>query len=67
MTRQTLDLSVNPSDETIRVGLLTVRFLLTADDSSGSIAVFEVTVPGAQRLRIATTITKRPSTVPREC
>jgi hypothetical protein len=37
MTRQTLNLQVNPSDETIRVGLLTVRFLLTADDSSGSI------------------------------
>jgi quercetin dioxygenase-like cupin family protein len=30
--------------------LPTVRFLLTADDSSGSIAAFEVTVPGAQRL-----------------
>jgi quercetin dioxygenase-like cupin family protein len=50
MTHQTLDLHVNPSDETIRVGLLTVRFLLTADNSSGSIAAFEVTVPGGQRL-----------------
>jgi quercetin dioxygenase-like cupin family protein len=50
MTQQTSDLHVNPSDETIRVGLLTVRFLLTADNSSGSIAAFEVTVPGAQRL-----------------
>ena len=27
-----------------------MRFLLTADDSSGSIAAFEVTVPGGQRL-----------------
>jgi quercetin dioxygenase-like cupin family protein len=50
MTQRTLDLKVNPSDETIRVGLLTVRFLVTGDNSSGSIAVFEVTVPGAQRL-----------------
>jgi quercetin dioxygenase-like cupin family protein len=50
MTRQTLNLQVNPSDETIRVGLLTVRFLLTADDSSGSIAAFELTVPGAECL-----------------
>ena len=50
MTQQTLDLHVNPSDETIRVGLLTVRFLLTADNSSGSIAVFELTVPGGQHL-----------------
>ena len=44
MTQQTLDLHVNPSDET----LLTVRFLLTADNSSGSIAGFELTVPGGQ-------------------
>jgi quercetin dioxygenase-like cupin family protein len=50
MTHQALDLHVNPSDETIRIGLLTVRFLLTADNSFGSIAVFELTVPGAQRL-----------------
>ena len=50
MAQQTIDLHVNPSDETIQAGLLTVRFLLTADDSSGSIAAFEVTVPGAQRL-----------------
>ena len=47
---QTTELRVNPSDETIRVGLLTVRFLITGDNSSGSIAAFEVTVPGAQRL-----------------
>ena len=50
MTQQTLNLHVNPSDETIRVGLLTVRFLLTADNSAGSIAAFEVTVPCGQRL-----------------
>src|SRR5215471_16840921 len=50
MTKQILDLRVNPSDETIRVGLLTVRFLITGDNSSGSIAAFEVIVPGAQRL-----------------
>ena len=50
MAQQTSDLRVNPSDETIRVGLLTVRFLLPGDNSSGSIAAFELTVPGAQRL-----------------
>jgi quercetin dioxygenase-like cupin family protein len=50
MTQQTLGLHVNPSDETIRVGLLTVRFLVTGDNSSGGIAVFEVTVPSAQCL-----------------
>ena len=50
MTQQTIDLHVNPSDETIRVGPLTVRFLLTGDNSTGSIAAFELSVPGAQRL-----------------
>ena len=48
MKQQTIDPHVNPSYETIRLGPLAVRFLLTGDDSSGSIAVFEIVVPGAQ-------------------
>jgi quercetin dioxygenase-like cupin family protein len=47
---QTTDVRVNPSEETIRLGPLVVRFLLTGDTSTGSIAAFELTVPGAQRL-----------------
>ncbi|MGH9559844.1 MAG: cupin domain-containing protein [Terracidiphilus sp.] len=50
MTQQAINLTVNPSDETIRLGPLTVRFLLTGDNSTGSIAAFEVFVPAAQRL-----------------
>jgi len=50
MAHQTINLHVNPSDETIRLGPLAVRFLLTGDNSTGSIAAFEVMVPGAQRL-----------------
>ena len=50
MTRRTIDLHVNPSEENIRVGQLMVRFLLTGDNSTGSIAALELTVPGAQRL-----------------
>ncbi len=50
MTQQTIDLHVNPFEENIRVGPLMVRFLLTGDHSTGSIAAFELTVPGAQRL-----------------
>ena len=50
MTQATLDLHVNPSDETIRLGPLAVRFLLTGDDSTGSIAAFELMVPGDKRL-----------------
>ena len=50
MAHQTIDLRVNPSDETIRLGPLVARFLLTGDNSTGSIAAFELIVPGAQRL-----------------
>jgi len=50
MTQQTFDIHVNPSEETIRLGPLAVRFLLTGANSTGSIAAFELTVPAAQRL-----------------
>ena len=50
MSKQTIDPGVNPSDETIRVGPLTVRFLVTGENSNNSIAGFELTVPASQRL-----------------
>ena len=50
MPQQTVGLQANPSDETIRLGPLAVRFLLTGDHSTGSIAAFELFVPAAQRL-----------------
>ncbi len=50
MTQQTIDLHVNPAYETIRLGPLAVRFLITGEDSGGSIAAFEAMVPAAQRL-----------------
>src|SRR3954454_13653867 len=50
MTQQTIDLHTNPAEETIRLGPLAVRFLITGEDSNGSVAAFEVTVPSAQRL-----------------
>ncbi|MGA2715908.1 MAG: cupin domain-containing protein [Bryobacteraceae bacterium] len=50
MTQQTFDVHVNPSEESIRVGPLTVRFLVTGDNSTSSIAAFELIVPDAQRL-----------------
>jgi quercetin dioxygenase-like cupin family protein len=50
MSPQTTGVHVNPSDETIRLGPLTVRFLITGEDASGSVACFELTVPAAQRL-----------------
>ena len=50
VTAQVTGLHVDPSEETIRLGPLTVRFLVTGEDSNGSLAIFEVSVPGAQRL-----------------
>ena len=50
MLQQTIDVSVNPSDETIHIGPLDVHFLITGEDSAGTLAIFEVVVPGAQRL-----------------
>ncbi len=47
---RTFNLHPNPAEETIRLGPLTVRFLLTGDNSTGSIAAFELVVPGAQKL-----------------
>jgi quercetin dioxygenase-like cupin family protein len=41
---------VNPSEETIRIGPLAIRFLLTGNDSGGNVSVFEVFVPVGQKL-----------------
>ncbi len=43
-------LSVTPSDETIRLGPLSVRFLVTAEAANGSVAIFELCVPATGRL-----------------
>ena len=50
MPHPTVNVRINPSNETIAMGGLTVRFLLTGDHSNGSIAAFELTVAGSQRL-----------------
>src|SRR5512141_3345985 len=41
---------VNPSEETIKIGPLEIRFLLTGEDSNGNLSVFEVLVPAGQKL-----------------
>jgi quercetin dioxygenase-like cupin family protein len=41
---------INPADETIIARGLTVRFLLTSNQSNGSIAAFELTVAAAEKL-----------------
>jgi len=47
---QQLTTRVNPSEEMIKIGPLGIRFLLTGDDSNGSVSVFEVFVPAGQKL-----------------
>jgi quercetin dioxygenase-like cupin family protein len=42
--------TVNPSEETIEIGPLGIRFLLTGEDTRGSVSVFEMTVPAGQKL-----------------
>src|SRR5262245_1014315 len=46
MNAQTDPLQINPSEELIRLGPLGVRFLIAGDRGNGSIALFELTVPG---------------------
>jgi len=41
---------VNPSEETIKIGPLGIRFLLTGEDSNSNMSVFEVLVPSGQKL-----------------
>lgn len=41
---------VNPSEETIKIGPLDIRFLLTRDDSNGNASVFEFVCPAGQKL-----------------
>ena len=50
MALQIIDVHINPSEEAIRLGPLMVRFLVTGENSSGSIAAFELMVPAEQRL-----------------
>ena len=50
MPASTRAIRVNPADETLRLGPLTLRFLITGEQSNGSVAIFEFAVPAGQRL-----------------
>ena len=50
MTTPTIDVRVNPADEAIELDPLAIRFLVTGDQSGGSVAAFEMVVPAGQRL-----------------
>jgi quercetin dioxygenase-like cupin family protein len=42
--------TVNPSEETIHIGRVGVRFLLTGEDTNASMSVFEIMIPAGQKL-----------------
>lgn len=46
----TTEPTINASEETISIGGLAIRFLLTGEDTSGSVSVFEFTVPAGQKI-----------------
>jgi len=50
VTQPMTDVQINPAEETIRLGPLAIRFLVTGENSSGTVAAFELSVPGGQRL-----------------
>ncbi len=50
MLQEAKGILVNPADEAIGTKGLAVRFLLTGDNSNGSVAAFELMVPAGQRL-----------------
>lgn len=50
MPNSAIEPRINPADETIGIKGFAVRFLLTGEDSNGSIAAFELKVPTGLRL-----------------
>ena len=50
MRRRDIPIEINPADETIHAGPLAIRFLLTGENSSDSVAMFEMIVPASERL-----------------
>src|SRR5215469_6377651 len=46
----TTQATVNASEETIGLGPLAVRFLLTGEDTNGSVSIFELMVPAGQKI-----------------
>jgi quercetin dioxygenase-like cupin family protein len=50
MQQQDTTNRLNPAEETIRVGALEIKFLLTGADSGGSVAMFEMGVGSGEKL-----------------
>ena len=50
----TTEPTINASEETFNLGELAVRFLLSGEDTNGSVSVFELSVPAGQKLMAPT-------------
>lgn len=50
MVQQHARIRLNPAEETIQVGVLQIRFLVTGAESNGSAAIFELTIPAGAGL-----------------
>src|SRR5262245_36674972 len=50
MPQSNIRVRVSPSEETIELGGLVIRFLIKGADSNGTLASFELSVPAGQRL-----------------
>jgi quercetin dioxygenase-like cupin family protein len=48
MKPSAIEVQLNPAEETIQCGPIHIRFQMTGEHSNGSIAAFQMTVPGAQ-------------------
>ena len=44
-------IAINPTEAIFRIGPIQIRFLVASEDSRGSAAVFECTVPRGEKLR----------------
>src|SRR5215472_13869099 len=49
MVQHNAEVRLNPSDETIQVGVTHIRFLVTVAESNGSVAMLELTIPAGAR------------------
>ena len=52
MVHQHTQVRLNPADETIHVGVIQIRFLVTGAESNGSAAIFELTVLAGAKLPV---------------
>lgn len=46
------EVAVNASEESVGIGKLDIRFLLTGSDTKGSMSIFEIAIPAGQKVPV---------------